>query len=310
MEEPEGGFGHFTAESHAKNTGRAMRLEAFGSDAKQQWIEAAGTRIHTISAGAGETVVLIAGWPQSLWAWRHVFPQMAKRNRVVALDLPGMGDSAIPAPAYDVSSVADIVHATLSALGVHKFFLVGHDIGTWISYPFAAKYRDSVKKLVLMDAVIPGVVPMVPISPQNVILSWHFGFNSIPGLPEALTAGRERTFLAWFFNNRSYVKSAIGEADLDEYERIYTATGAMTSGFNYYRAMAVSAEQNRALSSPKLPMPVLVVAGASGVGARMIEAVVPLCDNARGVLLDGCGHYIPEEVPERLCVLLEEFLGS
>ena len=82
----------------------------------------------------------------------------------------------------------------------------------------------------------------------------------------------------------------------------------MTSGFSYYRSMGVSAEQNRALATTKLPMPVLVVAGEAGVGARMIDAVVPLCENARGVLLDGCGHYIPEEAPDRLAVLLEEFL--
>jgi pimeloyl-ACP methyl ester carboxylesterase len=285
-----------------------MKLATFGADARQEWIGVFGTRIHVVSAGVGENVVLIAGWPQSLWAWRHVFPRLAKRYHVIALDPPGMGDSAVPAPAYDVFGVADIVDATLEALGIRKFFLVGHDIGTWISYPLAARHRDCVAKLVLMDAVIPGVVPMVPITPQNVILAWHFGFNAIPELPEALTVGRERTFLAWFFKHRAYVKGAIGEADLDEYERIYTAPGAMTSGFSYYRNMGVSAEQNRGLASTKLQMPVLVVAGAAGVGARMIDAVVPLCDNARGVLLEGCGHYIPEEVPERLAVLLEEFL--
>lgn len=285
-----------------------MRLNAFGENAKQEWVDASGTRVHVISAGAGETVVLIAGWPQSLWAWRHVFPQLAKRYRVIALDLPGMGDSAIPAPAYDGNAVADMVHATLNALGVGEFYLIGHDIGTWISYPFVARHGASVRKVVLMDALIPGVVPMLPISPQSVIFAWHFGFNSIPELPEALTAGRERIFISWFFRHRAFIKEAFTDADLDEYERIYRAPGAMTSGFNFYRNMGVSGEQNRAYMSTKLKMPVLVVVGASGVGPRMIDAVTPLCENARGVVLDRCGHYIPEEAPERLVALLEEFI--
>jgi pimeloyl-ACP methyl ester carboxylesterase len=282
----------------------------FGTHAKRQWIDAAGTRIHTISAGAGAAVVLIAGWPQSLWAWRRVFPGLAEHYRVIALDLPGMGDSAIPAPAYDVNSVADMLHAALQTLGVRACFLVGHDIGAWVSYPFAARYGDCVEKLVLMDAVIPGVVPMLPITPHNAVLAWHFGFNAIAELPEALTAGRERLFLGWFFKHRAWVKSAFSDADLDEYERAYTRAGAMTSGFDYYRAMGVSAEQNRAHAATKLKMPVLVVGGASGVGARMVEALLPLCENARGVVFDECGHYIPEEAAPRLVPLLEDFFSG
>ncbi len=57
-------------------------------------------------------------------------------------------------------------------------------------------------------------------------------------------------------------------------------------------------------------MPVLVVAGQAGVGARMIGAVLPLCDNARGVVLIGWGRSIPEEAPDQVTVLLEKFLDS
>jgi len=286
-----------------------LNLAPFGPKAKRVFIETANTRLHGVTAGSGEPLVLISGWPQSLWAWRHVFARLAGRYRVLALDLPGMGDSAIPAPAYDLDSVAALIHAALESLDLRSFHLVGHDIGAWVSYPFAARYGASVTKLVLMDAVIPGIVPMMPITPQSAILAWHFGFNAIPELPEALTAGRERLFLGWFFKYRSFARDAFSEADLDEYERIYSAPGAMTSGFNYYRNMEVSAEQNRAHAATRLKMPVLVIGGERGVGARMVEAIKPLCEHARGALFDRCGHYIPEEAPDRLAGLPEEFLG-
>jgi pimeloyl-ACP methyl ester carboxylesterase len=251
--------------------------------------------------------VLIAGWPQSLWAWRHVLPALATRYRVFAFDLPGMGDSAVPALAYDVNSVAATLHAAVGKLGLKRFHLVGHDLGAWVGYPFAALYRDSVAKLVLIDAVIPGIVPMLPITPQNANLAWHFGFNQIAELPEALTAGRERVFLSWFFKHRAFVKNAFTAADLDEYERVYSAPGAMTSGFGYYRSMGESARQNLAHAAVKLTSPVLVIAAAAGVGTRMIDAITPVCENARGVVFDQCGHYIPEEAPQRLCAALETF---
>ena len=286
-----------------------MRLVDFGDESRQEKIDICGTRLNTVTAGDGELVVLIAGWPQSLHAWRRVFPRLAQHYRVIALDPPGMGDSTIPAPAYDLASVADLVHAAIRSLGVDSFHLVGHDIGAWISYSLAAKHAGSVRKLVLMDAVIPGLVPMLPVNARNVHLGWHFGFNSIRDLPEALTAGRERIFLEWFFKNRALVTSAFTCADLDEYERIYSAPHAMTSGFNYYRHMEISSEQNRALSLHKLVMPVLVVAGDAGVGARMIQAIVPVCEQARGVVINACGHYIPEEAPEQLGELLLDFLA-
>jgi pimeloyl-ACP methyl ester carboxylesterase len=285
-----------------------LNLTAFGPGAASQHVDAAGTRLHVVAAGSSEPVVLIAGWPQSLWAWRFVLPELAKRRRVYAIDPPGMGDSAIPAPAYDVDAAAEIIHAVTKQLGLRAFDLVGHDIGAWLSYPFAARYPASVRKLVLMDAVIPGIVPMAAITPQNAHLAWHFGFNQIAELPEALTAGRERVFLEWFYQHRAHVTGAFTATDLDEYERIYTRPGAMTSGFAYYRSMGVSAEQNRAHSAAKLPMPVLVIAGSHGVGPRMIDAIVPGCAVARGVVIEKCGHYIPEEAPQRLVAELDTFL--
>jgi pimeloyl-ACP methyl ester carboxylesterase len=286
-----------------------MDIATFGPGAKRELIEVSGARIHAVSAGAGDPIVLIAGWPQSLWAWRHVLPALATRYRVFALDPPGLGGSSIPAPAYDVDGVAATLHAAIGKLGLERFHLIGHDIGAWVAYPFAARYRDAVEKLVLIDAVIPGVVPMLPITPQNVNVAWHFGFNQIAELPEALTAGRERAFVSWFFKHRAFVTGAFTPADLDQYESVYSAPGAMASGFNYYRSMGESARQNLAHAATKLTPPVLVIAAAAGVGARMIDAITPLCENARGVVFDQCGHYIPEEAPQRLCAELKKFCG-
>lgn len=285
-------------------------LQHFGKYAEQHWVEVTGARIHMVSAGDGAPLVLMAGWPQSLWAWRHVFPRLTEHYRVYALDLPGMGDSSLPAPAYDGLSVAQTVLTALQQLGLRSYGLICHDIGSWIGYPMGALAPSAVEKLVLMDAVIPGVVPMLPITPQNARMAWHFGFNAIDELPEALTAGRERIFLSWFFRNRSFVKKAITDADLDEYERIYRATGAMTSGFSYYRRMAQSAEQNCTLAQNKLPMPVLVVAGEYGVGARMVDSLLPHCVRGHGVTLANCGHYVPEEASEQLLSLLLEFIDQ
>ena len=86
-------------------------------------------------------------------------PALAERYTVMAVDPPGLGDSDKPADGYDTAAVAARLRELTDALGWDRFHFVGHDIGCWIGYPFAATYPSVVRKLVLIDATVPGVVP-------------------------------------------------------------------------------------------------------------------------------------------------------
>jgi pimeloyl-ACP methyl ester carboxylesterase len=156
----------------------------------------------------------------------------------------------------------------------------------------------------MMDAAIPGLYAPPP-DPKL----WHFGFNQQRGLAEALTAGRERVFLEWFFRNRSVVTDAITERDLDEYERVYAAPGAMTASFEFYRQMPVTAKQNQAYAARgKLNVPVLLLGSDTPLGPAMLEGMGKLCENARGEIVAGAGHYLPEEQPDVVLAKVLAFL--
>ncbi|WP_163460273.1 alpha/beta fold hydrolase, partial [Escherichia coli] len=78
------------------------------------------------------------------------------------------------------------IHALLQTLGHDSYFIGAHDIGAWVAYPYVARYADEVRRLVLLDANIPGVTlrPTVEVGPDN-WKSWHFFFHPVPDLPEA-----------------------------------------------------------------------------------------------------------------------------
>lgn len=278
----------------------------------ERLVDAGGAKLHTVAGGAGEPLLLLPGWPQSVYAWRKVMPELARHYRVVAVDPPGLGQSGPPVGGSDLGNVAGHIDALRAALGIERLHLVTHDIGTWIGYAYAARYPERVRRLVLSDAAIPGIASAeaYALTPERIFKSWHFYFNYLPDLPEGLIAGREAFYLAWLFRSKSADPATFGEADVAEYARIYAAEGAMTAGFGYYRAIFESGAQNRETAQRKLAMPVLAIGGETGVGSLMGQMAEAVAADVRREVVPNCGHYIPEEAPETFCRLVLPFLAE
>ncbi|WP_061704322.1 alpha/beta fold hydrolase [Pantoea agglomerans] len=265
-------------------------------------------RTHYVSAGTGPVVVLVAGFPQSCYAWRKVFPVLAKKFRVIAIDLPGQGDSEKVTDGYDTSSAASHINQLLNELGVTRCLYVGHDIGAWIGFAYSHLYSSSLRGVVLIDGNIPGVTlqTTIKLGPDN-WRNWHFLFNPIADLPEALFLNNERTLIEWFFNNKSLnFSSTFSTSDIDEYERVYATLGGMRGMLGYYRAVLEDIEQNQRLMKNKIAVPLLALGGDQGSAPDLYEKMKDLGVNVSGGVIRNSGHYIPEEQPEALC---DEILG-
>ena len=145
-----------------------------------------GQRIHCVVAGEGQPVLLIPGWPQTWYSWRHGMRALAAAGfQAIAVDPPGIGDSDKPRDGYDTGSIAVMLHTMMTQLGHSRYRLVGHDVGMWIGYAMASDFPQAVERLVLTEAVIPGLAPPPPIfvAPEENIFLWHFMFNQLTDLP-------------------------------------------------------------------------------------------------------------------------------
>jgi pimeloyl-ACP methyl ester carboxylesterase len=276
-------------------------------------VKAHGAQLQVVEGGAGPFVLLVPGWPQSLYAWRKVMPALAARYRVVAFDPPGLGDSAPPVAGYDTANIASHIDPLLDDLGVRDCLLVTHDIGAWLGYAYAVRNPSRVRKLVAIDAAIPGLVPddVYKMTPERLHKTWHLAFNFLPELPELLIGGREREFLTWLFKSKSVDwTEAFDARAMDEYVRIYAAPGRWSAGLGYYRAIFDSIAQNRATASTPLTMPVLAIGGEAGLGAAMRGSFERAATQLSGAVIPNCGHYVPEESPQALLALIEPFLAG
>ncbi len=263
-----------------------------------------GTRldggIHGLIAGSGTTVVLLSGWPETAEAYSEIIPQLAEQHQVLALDPPGLGGSDPAAGGYDTANIAKILASAVKTFTPARIHLVGHDVGGWIAYAWAAQFPEQVESLTLLDTAVPGTgTPQTfPLQPELNVKLWQFCFNTLPDLPEILTAGRERELFDWLFKQKAERLDRIPQANRDRYVEAYARPGAMSRGFAYYRAVAESSKQNKEFSKTKLPMPVLAWGGKSGVGDRLRVALESLALQVEGGAIEDCGHYIMEEQPE------------
>lgn len=263
---------------------------------------------HYVEAGSGPVVVLLHGWPETWYAWRHVIDLLAPHFRVIAPDLRGLGDSSRPATGYDKASIARDIVRLLDHLGVDTFDLAGHDWGGVVAYALARDAPQRVRKFAVLDVSIPGDGADGFSQGGK---RWHHAFHRLPKLPEELTAGREELYLRWFYNEWPVVREALDLDAVAEYLRTYTLPNAMHCGFEYYRALPDDIEYNaqRLNAVGKLTIPALGL-GGDGPWARgtdVGESLRRVAINVRGEVVPNCGHFMPEEQPEIVASVLRHF---
>ena len=255
-------------------------------------------RLHYVTEGIGDPVVLLHGWPQTWFMWRDVMPLLSPHCSLVVPDLRGLGDSSRPAKGYDKRTVARDIAELMTSLGHERFRVVAHDWGGPVAFALAAQFPDRIQSMAIFD--VPVLSDGGPIEHHS---RWHFGFHGIPGLPEALTEGREDIYLRFFYRFGGAQPDAISEEAQAEYVRAYSQPGAMTAGFNYYRAVPQDIADNTAFrdAGRKLEMPILVYGGdpaTRGRGMTALETWARVASNVSGGVAENCGHWIPEEQPE------------
>jgi pimeloyl-ACP methyl ester carboxylesterase len=264
-----------------------------------------GTKLHYLSAGHGPTVILLHGYAETSRMWRPLIPLLADHFTVIAPDLPGIGDSDIPAKGLDMKSAATTIHALAKALGVTKARVVGHDIGLMVAYAYTAQYPTEVEKLVLMDAFLPGVEGWEPI--YNNPGLWHFRFTG--PTPAALVQGRERTYFDYYWNDFAADKTrSLSVADREAYTAAYSRPGRMTAGWAYFMAFPQTAKDFAALAQAKLAMPVLSIGGEKSLGNELGDQTKLVGTNVTVIVVKDAGHWILEEKPKETMDALVKFL--
>ncbi|MFF7244927.1 alpha/beta fold hydrolase [Embleya sp. NPDC008237] len=275
-----------------------------------RYVDTGELRLHAVTGGEGPALLLVAGWPQTWYAWRLLMPALARDFHVVAVDPRGVGLSDKPDDGYDTGTLARDLVALMDTLGHGRFAIVGHDIGMWTGYALAADHSDRLDRLAVAEAAIPGLSPSPPLfgSREANNRLWHFGFNRLADVNEQLVRGREHLYFGHQFASKA--AKALPEYAVRHYVDILAADPeALRASFEFYRALDTTIEQNQERRTRRLNIPVLAIGGAENAGEAVGATMRLAADDVQSVVIPECGHYPAEEAPEATLSALTEFLA-
>lgn len=261
-----------------------------------------GQTIHFLKAGTGPALVLVHGYPESSETWRRIIPELAQSFTVIAPDTRGVGQSSV-ADSFSLEEVADDVYELVKLLGFRDVRLVGQDFGVQVVSAYAAKHREDISALVVMES------PLSAFGLEDLYSSfWHFGFMASP-FAELLIAGRERAFFSAFaFDAFVFRKEAFSQADLDHYISNQARPGRLKAGLAYYQALLAGKDFFATRVVPPWTFPVLAIDGDHSMKGLTAQSFARIAPELKSMLAENCGHFIQEEQPEFLAGALLEFL--
>jgi pimeloyl-ACP methyl ester carboxylesterase len=195
-------------------------------------------RLHYAECGAGDDlVVLLHGFPECWYSWRHQLPVLGRRYRVIAPDMRGFNLSDKPARVQDyrIEFLVQDVIGLMRHCGKDQAAIVAHDWGAGVAWALAERHPERVSRLVAMQ-VPPAAAWRANFTLRQLRHSWYMFFFQLPRLPEAWASANDFARVAKMYRETSVRSDAFTDEDIEVYKEALRQPGALTAGINYYRA--------------------------------------------------------------------------
>jgi pimeloyl-ACP methyl ester carboxylesterase len=265
-------------------------------------IDVTGSAIHYVIGGDGPPLLVLHGFAQTWWAWRKVMPALARDFTVIAMDLPGLGDSYPSTIGYDFATTASQLRAAARGLGYRRVQILAHDIGCSVAYRYARDFPQDVRRLAVTETLLPGFG-----AEDDFMKNWHYLFMAAQEpFPELMVNDDTyRIFYNYFYLGAALYPDTLG---LTEYHSRYSDPAQRHATFQYYRALAKdSADNRRDAHAHRLTLPVLAMGSERTFGPLVANVYRRVADDVRESVAPDCGRWIPEENPEFLIDTARDF---
>ncbi|MEL6131246.1 MAG: alpha/beta fold hydrolase [Cyanobacteria bacterium J06628_4] len=272
-----------------------------------------GIQLHYVTQGEGPLMLLLHGFPEFWYSWRHQIPEFARDHTVVALDLRGYNDSDRPQSrsAYHMDELVADVKGAIASLGYDRCILVGHDWGGAIAWQFVYRYPAQVDRLIILNLPHPAKFAQGLRTWQQLARSWYILFFQLPLLPELLLQANLSRSMEQTFRGMAIDKSAFSDADIKAYTTALAKPGALTAALNYYRNLLPLL-----LSPTDWPIlfqtRTLMIWGENDValGKELTEGTEDYVQDFQIRYIPNCSHWVQQEQPQLVNHYIRTFLAE
>jgi epoxide hydrolase 4 len=272
-------------------------------------------QLHYVEAGEGPLVLLLHGFPQFWYQWRHQIPALVEAGfRVVAPDMRGynLSDKPHGVQAYRVELLARDVERLIRTCGEGTATVVGHDWGAIAAWIAAMRLPGRFERLAILNVPHPARSLDGLLSPMQLLRSSYMFFFQIPRLPEEVIRAGDFALLRSVFRSDPVQPEAFTAEDIERYVGAIARPGVLTASLNYYRALLRNPRETRALLQ-RVEAPVLVIWGEKDrfLSRRLAEPPRLWVPNLiRVKRLPDASHWVAEDRPLEVNTLLLDFLRS
>ncbi len=281
-------------------------------DIEHRDVEVNGVRLHCAVAGEGPLVILLHGFPDFWYGWRHQLPALAAAGfRAVAPDTRGCGRSERPPRTADYRPrvLAGDVAGLVRAFGADSAAVVGHDWGAGAAWYFAADHPELLERLVIMGGPHPARMGQAFRTIRQLRRSWYMLFFQLPVVAEAALRRGDFAELRRRLREDLARPGTLSEEDVERYIENYRRPGGLTAALSYYRAHF--RRPREALSAVRVDCPVLLIWGQedSYVGPELAQPDPRYVPDARVEVIPAARHFVQADAPDRVNELLIDFLA-
>ena len=292
-----------------------------GPGIEELTLAANGIRFHALAAGPedGPLVLLLHGFPELARSWRHQLPALAAAGyRAVAPDLRGYGDTEIGGP-YDIGTLVDDVTGLIGVLGRRRGVVIGHDWGGAVAWATALRAPEAAERLVAVNCPpASALYDAMRRSPAQLRKSWYILFFQLPRLPERRLAKDHAAVVARALVGGAHRRGVWPPGELEAYRAAFARPGRAKAAIDWYRAAFRGSFRRRRSHATRrrVTAPTLVLWGLEDrfLGRELVSPDVLRRVLAEGnvpevVLIEGAGHFLQNEAPDRVNAELVRWLG-
>lgn len=286
-----------------------MAANNWYKEIEESFIEINGIKLHIISIGSGQPLLLLHGFPDFWYGWKSVIPKLKEKYRLIIPDMRGynLSDKPKGMQKYRIDLLIEDIGGIIKNLNLGKVYLAGHDWGGVVTWVFAEKYPDLLKKIAILNAPHPKIFQDKLRNDKKQQKASFYIFEFLKPDGEKWLFEEDYRWLKWAVFEGMINKKDFSDYDKQKYLEAWKQENAILSGVNYYRANLTFDQ-----FTGRINLPTLVIHGMKDVAVLpgVLDGLSEYVSDLKIIRAENASHWVIYDAPDLIVKTFMDFFND